>query len=340
MSLITTINQYNGINPHLNDKLQQDGLTWKEFHDTHIADMRRLLNKQLVPRGYEAKLVSGLQLTALDLDTLNYDPLHPIQPDVAIRQHADISMPPHGVSPADPGRGADYREQSIPEALHMTEDEYLNALAIVRIDASHEEPPMAWIEYLSKSNKPGGSHHTKYETKVMGLLGQGIPLVQIDHLNQTPPVMPAIPRYPDAPGSKPYYVAVSDPRPTDNYPHGNVQLYPFGIEEPVPTVFIPFRDGEGADFDFDRAYDETIETAYAWHVDYEQPPINLAAYSQHDANAIAARMYTVLQAGRTRVLTSQQTQPLPLACAIEEGPAYLAARDTDNPALPDVSLDI
>src|SRR5258708_561321 len=175
MSLITTINQYNGINPHLNDKLQQDGLTWKEFHDTHIADMRRLLNKQLVPRGYEAKLVSGLQLTALDLDTLTYDPLHPIQPDVAIRQHADIPMPPHGVSPADPGRGADYREQSIPEALHMTEDEYLNALAIVRIDASHEEPPMAWIEDLSKSNNPGGSHHTKYETKVMALLGQRIP---------------------------------------------------------------------------------------------------------------------------------------------------------------------
>src|SRR5262245_33443055 len=91
------------MNAHLNDMLQQNGLLWKEFHDTHIADMRRLLNEQLVPQGYEARLVSGLQLTSLDLDTLNYDPLHPIQPDVAIRQRSKppVSSPGSGIAQLD-----------------------------------------------------------------------------------------------------------------------------------------------------------------------------------------------------------------------------------------------
>jgi hypothetical protein len=120
-----------------------------------------------------------------------------------------------------------------------------------------------------------------------------------------------------------------------------VQLYPFGIEEPVPTVYIPFRDGKGVNFNFDTAYDETLRTAYAWHVDYEQPPISLNTYSERDGNAIAARMYTVIDAGCTGRLNAQQTEALPLACAIEDGAAYLAAAlNNDNPQLPGVSLDL
>lgn len=104
---------------------------------------------------------------------------------------------------------------------------------------------------------------------------------------------------------------------------------------------IPFRDGKGVNFNFDAAYDEILRTAYAWHVDYEQPPISLNTYNEHDGNAIAARMYSVIGAGRTGRLNAQQTEALPLACAIEDGPAYLAAAlNNDNPQLPGVSLDL
>jgi len=338
LKITPSINEYEGINPHLNDMLQEEGMLWKEFHDTHITDIRRLLNQQLVPTGYEARLVSGLQLTTLDLDTLNYDPSHPIQPDVLVRQYAKGKAPLPPTDAANTQADASVKEYSIPDALGLSEQDYLNALAIVKVGSHSDELPLAWIELLSPSNKPGGAHHDKYESKCLGLLEKGIPLVQIDYLNQTSAVFPVLPHYPQDPGSKPFYLSVSDPRPTQDYPQGKVRILQFGIEESVPTTLIPFRDGDGVRFNFDSAYDETVKTAYAWHVDYEQAPLNWDSYSNTDQRAIAARMYTVLDADRRGLITAKQENPLPLACSLEEGPSRLSTL-LNNPGPANVPLD-
>jgi len=104
-------------------------------------EMRRLLNQQLVPMGYEARLVSGLQLATLDFDTLNYDPAHPIHPDVLIRRHEKTARatPDSQQSQGNPA----VKEYSIPDALMLSEQEYLNALSIVRIDTPNHEIPLA-----------------------------------------------------------------------------------------------------------------------------------------------------------------------------------------------------
>ncbi len=327
MSLNSMTNQYPGINPHLNSALQAEGREWKEFHNIHIVHLHDLLNERLEDYGYEAKLVSGLQISTLDSENNQWQPPHSIDPDVAIISHPG----------SRPGSGSIYgslsnsaaQEMPTSEALGVTDTDYFNAIALHKVGGEGSRP-VAWIELLSPSNKPGEAHWGKYEAKRLALLGEGIPLVEVDYLHQTRSTILRLPQYPKEAGSHPYKIAAHNPEPSEGFEHGKTAVYSFDVNMPIPTVTIPFNDGRSVDFDFASAYDYTLAKKYHRHIDYTQRPVNFDTYSQSDKNQIEARMYTVLKAANQGLLDKDQPGPLPLACPVDEGHAYLASILPDN----------
>ena len=179
-------------------------------------------------------------------------------------------------------------------------------------------------ELLSPSNKPGGAHAAQYQDKRLDVIRDGQTLVELDYLHLTRPVISDMPRYrPDrkgevAPDASPYYVSVIDPRRAPEYPRGSAAIYPFGVDESLPTVFIPLAENnEGFNFNFDPAYDMTIQNNYAEDIDYTRPPALIETYSKQDQDKIAARQLTVVQAASRGLLSEPDRQPQPLAFALE-----------------------
>jgi hypothetical protein len=61
LAIQSSINQYTGINAHLNSYLQNAMGAWQSFHATHVVHLRDLLDEQLPP-GYIADSEQSLQL--------------------------------------------------------------------------------------------------------------------------------------------------------------------------------------------------------------------------------------------------------------------------------------
>lgn len=303
-------NQYLGINAHLHSFWQAGG-DWSEFYASYIIDLSRTLKAQLAPLGYVAGIQKSIQIRRANTndgkpesDITIYD-THPTRPFLA---------------PQPQLRGV-YDVLDLPDVLEAEEEvEEFRALAIYEAKPHPSDnlgEPVAWIEVLSPSNKPGGQHAYTYQLKRRKLLDSAIIFVEIDYLHESPPTFARIPRYRSrtksdlaAANAHPYRIMVIDPRPIIS--QGKLYSYPFDVDQAMPIVSIPLSASDVLEFEFGPSYHRTIEDErFAhMHVNYAQLPTNFNRYSKEDQQRIAARMLAVLEAVQQGI--DLETGPFPI----------------------------
>lgn len=276
-------NAYVGLNPHLMSLFQTPSTedmtsTFPPFHTDHITNIKDTLNIRL-PRTYIAISESSLQIKARQSD---YDPFvrdsRPV-PDVAIYQqrpttsHAAVSM-------------------ATPPALHLEleleELQQMMGIAIYEIKVGEHRvygKPLVRIELLSPANMPGESYDAAYQQNRTKTLLAGTPLIEIDYLHEYPSPIIGVPNYPHDKGSKPYYIALSNPKVK------GVDVYLFGLDEPIPIVPIPLAGDEVLNFDFGEPFAFTWERSrFGTFIDYEHEPYRVDTYSPADQAKIRQKM--------------------------------------------------
>lgn len=309
-------NQYPGINAHLHSFWQAVG-GWSRFHGNHITDLMRAMRVGLLTMGYTADLEPSLQIRRLDdLSDNTESPesditIYDLQPERA--RQPRLSSSPAGIAE---------KTLALPEALFgvvASQKEY-NAVSIYavipgKLDAGK---PVAWVELLSPSNKPGGADAERYFDKRLKILQNGIVFVEIDYLHESAPTLKGIPNYRRRRGqssddqARAYRIIVIDPRP--NMDDGVVHLTEFDVDAPIPEVAIPLNGDDVFHFDFGKPYQKTFEeTLYGLErVDYRQLPHNFERYSEADQQRIANRMIAVVEAADARVDLESLSEPLPV----------------------------
>lgn len=303
-------NQYYGVNAHLHSYWQAQG-GWAEFHTSHIVDLTRSLKEKLLPLGYSAGIEQSLQVRRMN------DGIRRPTSDVLI-YHEDPTVLREAVV-------AYHTEQrqftlTLPDVLEdeddLSEKEY-RAIALYTVQARQSGgTPVVWIELLSPSNKPGGRDAESYRIKRRQVLEKGIVLVELDYLHESAPTFRRIPNYrtrrrtQSEAGAQPYHFIVVDPRPQID--KGSVQVYQFGIDEPIPVVTIPLLGTDQFQFDFGPAYDRTLKELFFHYerVDYRELPQHFDRYSQADQQRIANRMVAVLEAAHQGL--DLETGPFPI----------------------------
>ncbi len=286
MPLILKENPYRGVNAHLNSALQNEFSGWLPFHAAHIDDLFRELDRQLPPR-YEAVLEQSLQIREFHPETgerIRY----PV-PDVSIYETEPSAAQSEGP------RGVAATPTLTLAALETLEDRESYVTAVVIRDI-RSGSLVTRIELLSPTNKPPGDGFLHYVAKRDATLKAGTVLVEIDYLHESRPVIRRLPSYPDRqPGSTPYSIILTDPRPT--LAQGVTQVYGFGVDDPIPVIDIPLAGDEALTFDFGVPYQRTFEVRYFYsRADYAQEPVNFDRYSEADQARIRARMQAVAAA--------------------------------------------
>ncbi len=300
MPIQSLVNQYMGINAHLQSYYQAKG-GWPAFHDNHITHLQESLGEMLRPFGYLVDNATSLQVREIDPDRPDDPPISYVEKsDVGIREHHSRA------SSLDTFRTPNLEDGtlvlSIVEAMGLIETDLLRALAIREVDVQDGRlgRTVAWLEVLSPSNKPGGQDWADYAGKRLSLIKAGITLIELDYLHKQPPVIAGVPSYRanprrgiDAdPTAKPYLIAVTDPHPT--LFSGRTSVYAFEVDERVPLVHIPLARHEMYTFDFGAVYNRTFGLdANALLVDYERLPEEFATYNARDQSRIQRRMDVV-----------------------------------------------
>lgn len=155
--------------------------------------------------------------------------------------------------------------------------------------------PITRLELLSPANKPGGSHHGQFLLKRGQTLSSGLRLVEIDHLHQLRPVVAGVPSYPEREaGAYPYWVMVSDPRPS--LEEGQLQLYGVGVLDALPVVEVPLAEDDSVLVDFGQPYNATYESLqfFRMMVDYAQEPVEMGRYWEDDRERIRSHLQSVV----------------------------------------------
>jgi hypothetical protein len=282
-------NPYQGVNPHLNSFLQSPGGAWEAFHTSVIERLVEYLEQRLPPNYY------ALSETSLQVSTRRSEDAPPTKPrktipDVAVYQTQPLSS----ISAA----GAVSAPTLTLMMKDMLEDEaYATSVVIYRYEMG-ELPgmPITRLEVLSPANKPGGSYFGQYMTKRREALESGLRLVEIDLLHETRPLLRTLPSYPDGhEDAYPYSILVSDPRP--DMEHGQIRVYGFPVDEPLPTVPVPLADEDVVTIEFGIIYDLTFKSRrlFSMVVDYETEPVRFWTYATTDQAAIRFRMERIRQ---------------------------------------------
>lgn len=293
-------NQYLGINAHLHSYWQAEG-DWREFHTSYIVGLVQALKAHLLPMGYTAGIEKSLQIRYGE------------QPDSDPESHITIYDRDRlrTFRPAQVAAASEYATVlTLPEILDYEEEPAeFRAIALYEIESNGERgEPIAWIEVLSPSNKPGGQHSQEYRLKRHKLLDSAMVFVEVDYLHESSPTFSRLPSYrvrgrrQSRPvDAHPYRIVVIDPRPL--IPEGKVYLYEFDVDDPLPTVIIPLSDRDTLRFDFGAPYHKTLqEMFFAYEaVDYRHLPPNFDRYSPADQARIARRMLSVLEAAQAKV---------------------------------------
>jgi hypothetical protein len=268
--LSTRRNQFHGINPHLHSVLQAEG-DWVQFHLTHICDLIVQLKPLLMAMGYTAQLEPSIQVRRLDDRWDNFDP-----------DFGAISQKPY------------------------------RALAIydLRLKPGAKGDPVAWIELLSPSNKPGGRDAGPYQGKRAMLLQSGIVFVEIDYLHESPATFPNLLIKAKVEDTYPYHLLIIDPRP--DLRDGQAMVKGLHVDDPLPTLPIPLSGQDMFTFDFGPAYRKTFEEMLFGleSVDYRELPLRLERYHPFDQTRIYNRLIAVLTAAREG--RSLEGDPLPV----------------------------
>lgn len=280
-------NLYQGINAHLNSRLQQPRGGWLGFHNLHIVFICNAL-VPLLPSGYYANNEESLQVS-IHIPDMPEPLTSRTYPDVAIYQQ-------HDSYPQVSALTADAPTLTIPAVATIEEVPYWDSVVIYHQTAG-DLKPVTRIELLSPANKPNGSNHAHYLANRTETLYTGISMVEIDYLHETPPLLSALPSYRDHhPDSYPYHIMVTDPRPT--LPQGKTDIYSCGVNDPLPKIRIPLAGSDFVVMDMEAVYQETFAArpiySAVW-IDYGQPPIGMECYAPADQTKIQRVMAVAAQ---------------------------------------------
>lgn len=294
-------NQYLGINAHLHSYWQAEG-GWSDFHTRHIVHLVDTLKPLLLPLGYTAAIEPSIQIRRLDGPAAPENP----EADVLIYERDPGRFRPARPQPVLAGTGEVVLPLVETLALDQRSEREYSAVKLYALQAGRPQrgEPVAWIELLSASNKPGGRDAQEYLDKRIKIVENGIVFIELDYLHESASTIRGFPSYrrrrnqASAAGAHPYRLVIIDPRP--DLAHGQIRVREFDVDEALPTVKIPLVADDALAFDFGLPYRKTFEEALFGLelVDYRQLPVNFQRYSDADQTRIAARMVTVLEAAQ------------------------------------------
>jgi len=283
-------NPYQGINAHLHSLAQNPRhghpTIWTSIHASHIGDIINALNANL-PMNYVARPEQSLQIFLENDDGFNTKPHRP-RPDVGVYRTSitDVHTEPEGdnapviVIPYEPA----------------PDDEISQAGVVIYEVRDHEiaGKPVTRIELLSAANKYGGSGAAGYIQNRTEALNSGTSLIELDYLHQSTSLLPGIAPYPDDANSYPYYIAVTDRRPSND---GNIRVYIRDVNHALPqSIAIPLADEDSIIFDFEAVYQHTFRIGrWGIHIDYSELPRNFESYSEKDQAMIRRIMESATQ---------------------------------------------
>ncbi len=293
MAIQSRKNQYIGVNAHLSSLLQNETAGWPIFHNAHVVDLTRAVDRALPP-GYVVVPERSLQIREFHPDT--GEPIERRRrklpkPDISVYQRPN----PNAQAVSSPAAVA--TPTLTIEHLDAFDDPeiYLTAITIHEIDENRKiGNPITWIELLSPTNKPFGSGYLQYQQKRIATTKAGIVLVEVDYLHQSPPVEEAIPSYMDGEtDAYAYHIAITDLREQSKQPQ--LQVYGFSVDAAMPILNIPLAADDAFRLDCSSVYNQTYESIsfYSSEVDYEQLPVRFETYSEADQARIKARMQAV-----------------------------------------------
>lgn len=307
MPIRSSKNQYRGINAHLNSYIQNVSGEWLSFHNAYIVNLTYAIDEKL-PQGYFARNERSLQIIE-DSPLFDEPRTRRPLPDVTVFAAQETASPSATVEASLPSVITPVAETLDPD----DEDSFLPAVVIYASEGDNLlGKVVARIELLSPANKPKGNGYPLYRDKRNSTLYGGIPLIEIDFLHQLPPLIRALPSYPDGEANaKAYSITVNDPRP--DVRHGVSRIYTFGVDEPLPIVALPLKGEDVLNFDFNVPYNQTFERTrfYQTVVDYEQKPLNFESYSPEDQARIVRRLEAIQKAIK-QGQDLEQHVPLPL----------------------------
>ena len=309
------INQYHGVNPHLNDELQdpKPGRSgWKHFNISYLIDVELLVRDQLRSMGYTAYRDDGLQLCEVD-------EIPPDKEQWRCSRRVESGEPVDEPSPATDFLGPVEQTVSLRE---LTGEEYHRALKIYRTEDLKDIncKPVVWIEIISPATardwETGREDVGEYLSKRNSLLKSGVQIVEIDFLHRNRPTIPNQPFYPDEEESSAYSIHVIDPR--DMEPNlVKITTYQFNVDQPLRGVEVRLLDGYHFEPDFEGAYRKTYIEHYDDRADYLHVPKFFDTYSPADQDRIAARMMTIHEGLKSGAINATQKEPLPLLPGLE-----------------------
>ena len=211
--------------PGMDPYLEHPAL-WHDLHLELIRGIRAALVSEVAPRYYIA-VEQRTYIEAVDPSDEAQDRSHTFvgRPDVAVAGPSEGAA----TSPAEVAPAA-VLERPVTIELPLLDRIHQRYLEIRDVE-THEVVTV--IEILSPANKRPGPDRQQYEWKRREVLDSLTSLVEIDLLRGWEPLpMGPIP-------ASHYRILVSR-----GWERPRAQLYPFNVNEPIPEVPIPLRQGE------------------------------------------------------------------------------------------------
>src|SRR5690606_21419007 len=138
--------------------------------------------------------------------------------------------------------------------------------------------PVAWVELLSPSNKPGGQDWLAYREKRQNIISAGIVFVEMDYLHESAPTFTRFADYRPRKGetdvdAQPYRIKSTEPHLDPE--SGACWLGLFPVDRPLPVLDNPLNGDDGLCMAFMRRDTEAFEEMmYRFHQDYSQFLLN------------------------------------------------------------------
>ncbi len=202
-----------GMNPYL-----ENPELWPEVHSRLIVAIADALAPHLLPKYRVAIEKRVYQMTDEDSVLVGI-------PDVVVGRNLNTEKQQTNIAVASP------RAKPVTVTVPIPEEVREGYLEVREVGTGEV---VTVIEVLSPKNKRSGEGRNAYESKRQHVLGSSSHLVEIDLLRRGQP-MPILSNNIQA--SYGILVSRSNYRPT-------VELYPFELQEPIPTFLLPLRRGD------------------------------------------------------------------------------------------------
>ncbi len=222
---MAVVSPFPGMNPYL-----ENSATWPNLHSRLIVAIANVLGPQIRPK-YRVVVEEAVYRQDRSEQTLLVG-----VPDVSVRQssRSKVALSKSLIE----GNTAIMVPEPVTVTVPMPETVRHRYLEIRSLRTSDV---ITVVEILSPVNKRGTGRQ-KYESKRLEILESQTNLVEIDLLHEGLP-MPVL-GYEMA---SHYRILVSD---SSNRPHA--QLYPFNVQQPVPTFWLPLEPEDGGNCDRDQ----------------------------------------------------------------------------------------